>query len=190
MSRLSFACEESQVRFHRVCAIAAALTVALLAGPGPARALDAPSVPPSGAQGAVLVPPPGWVKRDFEMHLGPVTITTMWVKGAGSPDNINLGNESLDAPVAVEIFAGAAKMGLEQVGGRGAVKISHTEKLCNGTQNGWLLESNLSFGTHPVDTEQVFSVGKTHAFILTYTRLQGAPEDPVARRALDTLCTT
>ena len=68
------------------------------------------------------------------------------------------------------------------------VVASHKERLCNGTEDGWLIESSGSYSGRNLDLIQTALLNGEFEYVATYSRLQGTPQDPAAVKALDSLC--
>lgn len=68
-----------------------------------------------------------------------------------------------------------------------SLKDSHAQSLCKGV-DGWYASYLLTSGAHELAVEQAFAYAADASYIMRYTRKSGDPEDPNARKALDSLC--
>lgn len=68
-----------------------------------------------------------------------------------------------------------------------SLKDSHAQSLCKGV-DGWYASYQLPSRGHTIAVEQVFAYTSDASYIMRYSRKSGDPEDPSARKALDSLC--
>lgn len=153
--------------------------------PSPSPSPNSPASP-AAAPAFTLTPPDGWTKSDVNVTMSGVKVSALWLspKGAGS---INLGTQAAPG-VALADVAKASVENLNKLSGPNAVKDSHAEKTCGGTQDGWFMSSSFVMGANTLEVEQILTVKNGNASVATYVRKQGVPEDAAARKALDSLC--
>ncbi|HVA28554.1 MAG TPA: hypothetical protein VNF68_10260 [Candidatus Baltobacteraceae bacterium] len=70
----------------------------------------------------------------------------------------------------------------------GKIIVSRAGKVCNGGRDGWHFESSGIYNGRRVYFDQRVLLDGGYEYVATYTRPLGAPADPAAKRALDTLC--
>lgn len=162
------------------------------AAPSPSTAPSAtPSAtPPPPGETATIAVPAGWTEKPVTMSMGSFVLDHAWT--ADDPklrgDNINLGHAENPASMTVDVLGAQTTAAYDKILGPGNVKASRAQKLCNGSASGWYIQGNMTMGAMNFVIEQMLLVGKTRVFGATYTRKSSDPEDPAARRALDSLC--
>lgn len=75
-----------------------------------------------------------------------------------------------------------------QTHGDAHVLASHAERLCNGTRDGWLIESTGTYSGRKLDLVQAALLDGGYEYVATYSRPQGTDFDVAAVKALDSLC--
>jgi hypothetical protein len=68
------------------------------------------------------------------------------------------------------------------------ILVSHAERLCNGTMNGWWIESTGTYSGRRLDLVQSALLDGGFEYVATYTRAEGTDFDVAAVKALDSLC--
>ncbi|MDQ2664196.1 MAG: hypothetical protein M3Y18_09250, partial [Candidatus Eremiobacteraeota bacterium] len=124
-------------------------------------------------------------------QMGPIT-TTVAYSATGSlsqhSDMIVLGSMALPAPgMDAATFGPQAAKALHADFGA-TIKDSHAQKICNHTQAGWYISSQLTIDGSDMDVEETFAIGKTRAQMASYVREKDTAEITNARKSLDTLC--
>lgn len=171
-------------------ALIALLALALPAAAGASQTASTPTPQPTATPAPFFfTPPSGWTKRDTTMSMGGMNIVGMWASPlAGTTgENINIGTQTTAAQ-ALDDYMKMTSTQMEQLVGAGNIHDNKAEKLCNGKQNGWFLSSTLSFGAKTMNVEQTYTLNGNTAYVVTYTRLSTASENPDARKALDSIC--
>jgi hypothetical protein len=75
-----------------------------------------------------------------------------------------------------------------QTHGDAHVLTSHAERLCNGTRDGWWIESTGTYSGRKLDLVQAALLDDGFEYVATYSRPDGTDFDVAAVRALDSLC--
>lgn len=68
------------------------------------------------------------------------------------------------------------------------VLVSHAERLCNGTVDGWWIESIGTYSGRSLDLVQAALLDGDFEYVATYSRSNGSDADVAALKSLDTLC--
>lgn len=176
-----------RVSFRFLAALAAISALTLPAFTRPAFGASAPSDKMS-TEGHVILPPAGWIAgTPINASDGP-TIVALWRAPDGSGATINVIAQSLPANITPNEFARLTLQGLQNgVGAKNVVEFK-PERICNGTQDGWYIESDVMLGFVPVVAEQTIAAAQGQSYVVTYRRAASQKEDANARRALDSLC--
>jgi hypothetical protein len=164
--------------------------------PSPSPAVSAapsaaPSAtPPAPGETATIAVPAGWTEKPVTMSMGSFVLDHMWMPDDPKlrGDNINLGHTDNPTGMTIDALGAQTKAIYDKILGPENVAASRAQKLCNGAANGWYIQTHMIMGAMNLVMEQMMVVGKTRVFGATYTRKNGAPEDPAARKALDSLC--
>lgn len=152
--------------------------------PAPAVAADTSPVPFS--------PPAGWQRvNPAALQMDVEGMLALWIHASGGrvPDTLNVVKSdshvgSLSSASLGDVLNAAVKQKFP-----GAVmRRSHAETVCNGTAAGWYLEYDLNMKGIDFIIEQAVVFAENIQYGATYARAATQPEDPAARRALDTLC--
>lgn len=164
-------------------------TFAQTSSPSPSPSPAASAAPAPGETATIAVPQ-GWTEKPVTMTMGSFILDHMWMaddpKSRG--DSINLGHAENPTGMTIDSLGAQTKAIYDKILGPENVAASRAQKLCNGTVNGWYIQTHMTMGVMNLVMEQMMVAGKTRVFGATYTRKNGAPEDPGARKALDSLC--
>ncbi len=150
----------------------------------PAVAADTSPVP--------FTAPAGW------QRINPAAIQTdvqgiiaFWIHpGGGSvPDTLNVVKAdshigSLTSSALGDVLDAAVKQKFPEA----VMRRSHAEMVCSGSVSGWYLEYAVNLKGIDFILEQAVAFAENVQYAATYGRAATQPEDPAARRALDTLC--
>lgn len=132
--------------------------------------------------------PSSYAERPVAVSLGSYQTLGFWVSPRKeAAESLNVGTEP-SRSMTLEQYAKAANRRFLETGGQGAIAESHPAKICDGAQDGWFNVGSYDNGSQTFELEQTVALDATHAVIATYMRLKGTPEDPAARKALDSLC--
>ena len=143
------------------------------------------------ALAAVLSLPAGW--RDTPIDNPPGSTVEMLRIGSGPASDgftasINaLRRRLANAPPTIEQWAQSSVAFLSSQPDV-AVTASHAEKECNGTIDGWRIDSAGTYNGRKLELVQTALLDGGYEYVATYTRAQGTPADDAALKALDTLC--
>lgn len=139
------------------------------------------TMPPSWTPVAVANPPGSSVEM-LEIARGPAD------QGFQSQINV-LRHRVSNPPASIEEWAQQSEAYLEE---RPDVKVlaSHAESLCNGTRDGWWIESTGTYNGRALDLVQTALLDDGFEYVATYSRAMGTPFVKDALDALDTLCPT
>lgn len=102
-------------------------------------------------------------------------------------DNINVGYSPNPTAADITTVAAQVRTAFQRFLGPNNVS-DHPEKLCNGTVDGWLFHGNMTMGAMHFIIDEAILAGPHEIFGATYTRKSDHPADPVALKAIDTLC--
>jgi hypothetical protein len=152
--------------------------------PTPAVAADMSPVPFS--------PPAGWQRvNPAALQMDVEGMLALWIHASGGrvPDTLNVVKAdshvgSLPSASLGDVLDAAVKQKFPAA----VMRRSHAETVCNGTAGGWYLEYNLNMKGIDFIIEQAVVFAENVQYGATYGRAATQPEDPAARRALDTLC--
>ncbi len=135
--------------------------------------------------------PPGW--RDIPPDNPPGSVVEVLDIAVGPPvqgfaQNINVLRRPLTpVPSSIDDWAKQSVAMLSEQP-NASVSASHAEKECNGTIDGWRIESSGTFNGHLLSLVQTAVLSNGFEYVATYSRLLGTPPDAQALKALDTLC--
>ena len=150
----------------------------------PAVAADMSPVP--------FAPPAGWQRLNpaaFPEHVDGLIAYWMHPNGAAVPDSLNLMEaESHIGSLDIASQGTAIAKAIQQKYPSAALRGSHVEPVCDGAYKGWYLEYGLTIRAKDFIIEQSVAAAENVQYVATYARPASEPEDPAARRALDTLC--
>ena len=90
--------------------------------------------------------------------------------------------------MTADAFATAARSIASKIYGESNIITFEKIKVCHGTQDAFYEEIRFPLGAQTFRTEQVATLSAADAYILTYSRFDGTPEDPQARASIDSLC--
>lgn len=139
----------------------------------------------------VLAMPPNWphVKTDaspgaavemLDLATGPLA--------DGFTQNINVLRHQLrPVPASISAWADSSVAYLASKPDT-IVLSSHAERECNGTIDGWMIESTGQYNGRSLDLVQAAVLDGGYEYVATYARLAGTPANGDALKALDTLC--
>lgn len=146
----------------------------------------------SPAAAPVMAPPRGWTAGPMSRSLDGVNILGFWrgPSSSGGPQTLTVVAQGIPSGMQPSEFARLTQQGLERSIGAENVAVFKPARICNGTQDGWYIESHVLVGIQRVVAEQTIGVAGAQSFVATYRRPADVPEDQSARRALDTLCPT
>jgi hypothetical protein len=139
-----------------------------------------------------FTPPPGWQRLNAAAIPGDLSgMLGFWIHPAGGavPESMNVIKS--DSRIGSLTTAQEGDLALSQVKQKfpsAAVRQSHAETLCSGTQPGWYLEYAVKMNNLDYIIEQSIIFAENVQYAVTYGRPAAQPEDAAARRALDTLC--
>lgn len=129
----------------------------------------------------VILNPDRWSKEDILTSVG--YGWDFYPPGSGGKGpHISARPESL--PPSMDLSALVARERRKVSG----LKADRSAKICGGLQPGWFLEFVSSETGAALDTEEVIGLVSPWGYIATYSRYNGTPEDPKARKTLDSLC--
>ncbi|HET9028824.1 MAG TPA: hypothetical protein VFN49_01495 [Candidatus Aquilonibacter sp.] len=123
--------------------------------------------------------PPGSTVEMLDIAQGPT------VDGFQPQINV-LRHLIVDPAITIDAWAQQSASYLQSHDSR--VLASHAESLCNGTVNGWWIESLGSYAGRKLDLVQAALLANGYEYVATYSRAEGTDFDPTALEALDTLC--
>lgn len=141
----------------------------------------------------VLTMPPNWqhVKTDASPGAAVEMLDIATGPHAdGFTQNINVLRHQLTAvPDSISAWADAS---VAYLASKPDTKVlsSHAERECNGTIDGWLIESTGRYNGRGLDLVQTALLDGGYEYVATYARLVGTPANDDAMKALDTLCPT
>lgn len=106
----------------------------------------------------------------------------------GFATNINvLRHRVMPKPASLQAWATSAA-GFLVANPKGAIVSSHAQRECNGTIDGWQIESTGVYSGRDVDLVQAVVLDNDYEYVATYTRPIGTGADQQALDALRTLC--
>ncbi len=126
--------------------------------------------------------PPGSTVEMLDIGRGP-TID-------GFQQQINVLRHRLSDPTITISTWAAQSVQYLQTHGDAHVLTSHAERLCNGTRDGWVIESTGTYSGRKLDLVQAALLDGGYEYVATYTRAAGTDFDVAAVKALDSLCPT
>jgi len=138
----------------------------------------------------VMQPPTGWQTMPLP-SAAPGRVELLYISLGPTADGfrseLNVVRDPLPDPS--ETIEARAQESVTYLESRNAGKVtaSHAERLCNGSRDGWLVEST-AVHSRALDQVQAILLDDGAEYIATYTRASGASADPAALKALDTLC--
>ena len=135
---------------------------------------------PSGWQHVAVDNPPGSTVEMLDIGRGPT------IDGFQQQINV-LRHRLLDPSIAISKWADQSLQYL-QTHGDAHVLASHAERLCNGTRDGWWIESTGTYSGRSLDLVQVALLDSGFEYVATYSRPEGTDFDVAAVKALDSLC--
>lgn len=119
--------------------------------------------------------------------MGSFVLMDMWYRPNGGGDNIELGYSPNPDGGGIAQVVPLVRVAMQRMVGAANVT-DHAEKACNGTADGWLFSSKMTMGAFHLIVEEVILPSKHQTFGAAYTRNSTHPEDPAARKSLNTLC--
>lgn len=165
--------------------------VAMAVSPSPSEQPESPasspipSLSPSATPiPEILTPPAGWKPRSVTLNSGALIEDRMWVdpnrKGMLMSGHLDVpGLSGLD----LDTLGSLVRQGMIAKLGDKAVQPPTRVKICSGKQDGVLTKVTL-----PAVQEDVLIAVSDRGYIAEYVRRNGAAEDPMATRALFSLC--
>lgn len=135
---------------------------------------------PSGWEHVAVDNPPGSTVEMLDIGRGPTV--------QGFQQQINVLRHQLSDP-AISI-ANWADQSVAYLQSHGDVHVvtSHAERLCNGTHDGWRIESTGTYSGRRLDLVQVALLDGGYEYVATYSRPDETDFDVAAVKALDSLC--
>ncbi|MBV8638548.1 MAG: hypothetical protein JO322_10710 [Candidatus Eremiobacteraeota bacterium] len=137
-------------------------------------------VMPSGWERVAVDNAPGSTVEMLDIGRGPT------IQGFAQQINV-LRHRLADPAISISAWADQSVSYL-QSHGDARVLSSHPERLCNGTQDGWWIESNGTYSGRKLDLVQVALLDGGYEYVATYSRPDGTDFDVAAVKALDSLC--
>lgn len=123
--------------------------------------------------------PPGSSVEMIEIGRGPTVV--------GFRQQINVLRHRLTDPsVTIDTWAAQSVQYLEAHDAH--VLVSHAERLCNGTADGWWIESTGTYNGRALDLVQAALLDDGYEYVATYSRADGTDFDVAALTSLDSLC--
>lgn len=137
-----------------------------------------------------FTPPKGWTALDLPMTFGKATTLGKWKAPDASTTfaTMNLLEEPAGTMQSMSVDVIKSFMA-RFYGEKNIVKVEKT-KACNDTEDAYYSEARFPIGALTMDVEQLIVLGSSNAFVVTYGRSAGSPEDAAARAAMNTLCVT
>lgn len=136
--------------------------------------------------------PPGWQQKQIPGRSAKFQVAGMWLSHRPTLQTISygygplppgLGNQQTASNLGAQIQALLHGSGVP-----GKIIASRQRLLCNGKRAGWDFLARSTILNLDMTTETVYLTKGTTFASATYVRTQGAPQDTVAERALDSLC--
>jgi hypothetical protein len=157
--------------------------------PAPRLAPKGAQVPPAVNSARVILPPPGWTAGSIGAETD-VSTVGVWRGPSNSEgaQSLTVVTQSIPDGLTPAEFAQLTQQSLERSIGADNVRVFKPARICNGTQDGWYVESSVLLGIVHVIAEQTIGLAGSRSFVATYRRPADMSEDPNARRALDSLC--
>ncbi len=135
---------------------------------------------PSGWEHVAVDNPPGSTVEMLDLGRGPMI--------QGFQQQINVLRHRLADPTISIAGWGDRSAAYLQTHGDAHVLTSHPERLCNGTHDGWWIESTGTYSGRMLDLVQVALLDDGYEYVATYSRPGGTDFDVAAVKALDSLC--
>lgn len=135
---------------------------------------------PSSWQHVAVDNPPGSTVEMLDIGRGPT------IDGFQQQINV-LRHRLTDPSITITNWADRSVQYL-QTHGDAHVLTSHAERVCNGTRDGWWIESTGTYSGRALDLVQVSLLDGGFEYVATYSRPQGTDFDVAAVKALDSLC--
>lgn len=135
---------------------------------------------PAGWEHVTVDNPPGSTVEMLDIGRGPT------LQGFQQQINV-LRHQLADATITIAAWADQSVSYL-QTHGDAHVLVSHAERLCNGTHDGWWIESTGTYSGRKLDLVQVALLDNGYEYVATYSRPDGTDFDVAAVKALDSLC--
>jgi hypothetical protein len=123
--------------------------------------------------------PPGSTVEMLDIGRGPLV--------NGFRQQINVLRHHLSEPsISLDVWADQSAQYLRDHDSH--ILASRAERLCNGTVDGWWIESTGQYSGRTLDLVQAALLDNGYEYVATYSRPDGTDPDPAAVKALDTLC--
>jgi hypothetical protein len=147
-----------------------------------------PSAQPSASPTPIpqfVTPPPGWAARKMTISQGSMRTDMMWFdpKARGAMLAAHIDVPAGVAAFNLDTFDALFQQGLLADNTVKVLQPSKRVKICNGTQDG-----TLTVIVSQKVVEEIALAMSDRGYVAQYMRRQGMPEDPVAARALLSLC--
>lgn len=156
-----------------------------------AQTSASPSATPTPVALYVIRAPEGWqqlsppVDQSGQVQLlsfsaGPVV--------DGFRTNLNVIRDALADPT--ESIDARVKESIAYISthGDGKLVTSHAERVCNGSRDGWLIDSIGTYDKRKSELVQTVVLDGGYEYVATYTRPINTAADPAAVQSLDSLC--
>ncbi len=135
---------------------------------------------PAGWQHVTVDNPPGSTVEMLDIGRGPT------LDGFAQQINV-LRHRLADPSITIEKWGEQSAQYL-LAHGDAHVVVSHAERVCNGSRDGWWIESTGTYNGRKLDLVQVALLDGGFEYVATYTRPDGTDFDVAAVKALDSLC--
>ena len=134
---------------------------------------------PSGWEHVAVDNPPGSTVEMLDIGRGPVL--------DGFQQQINVLRHHLPDPsITIDAWAAQSTQYLQSHDAH--VLVSRHERLCNGTTDGWWIESTGTYSGRDLDLVQAALLDGGYEYVATYSRPAETEFDVAALRSLDSLC--
>ncbi|HET9394012.1 MAG TPA: hypothetical protein VFO29_10910 [Candidatus Rubrimentiphilum sp.] len=134
--------------------------------------------------------PNSWIRQKRDYGSDGMATLGFWVPpGANAGGEwLSVASQTVPTGLTPDQFAAITQQNLQRAIGDQNVRVFRTEKICNGSQNGWYAESVTYVGPRRVVTEQTIGLWGSDSYVATYSRPEGSAENPAAHQALESLC--
>ncbi|HEY9180190.1 MAG TPA: hypothetical protein VIO32_05690, partial [Candidatus Baltobacteraceae bacterium] len=133
-----------------------------------------PSTEPHGEEAnevaaVSLTPPANWIAKQKPADAPDITTIAFWMPQQSDGETLSVVTQPVSAGMTASQYADLALRSLKNAVGAENVRAFRVERLCNGTVNGWYLES-MTPGTSSFVAEQTLAVENGSSYVATYRR--------------------
>ena len=134
--------------------------------------------------------PNSWIRQKRDYGSDGMATLGFWVPPGSNAAGewLSVASQPVPSGLSSDQFATITLQNLQRAIGDQNVHAFRTERICNGTQNGWYAESITYVGPRLTVTEQTIGLLGSDSYVATYSRPEESAENPAARQALDSLC--